>query len=486
MMQQDASTPALNPVARRFARRLSNLLAGAALAAAGAVPTGMIAAVPAHAAVSFDAAGAEAQLLGELNTDRAQNGLGPVVLNTTLGNIARNAPHNVCGTGTLHGRSQDMIERGYFSHQVPPCSAYAWPILSSYGVQYSSAGENIGWNNYAPQSTSVDQVNTAFMNSPGHRANILGAYNQVGIGAYMAPGNWSYGGQTYTGVIMYTEIFIQGPVPAPQYPSAASVDPIGALGTDNQLWARQGTGAYQPLGGVLMAAPAVVRASVVPGGVLYVGTGADHDLWIRSTQLGWQRLNAGGPVYCIDNPAVTIIGSTLHASCQGGDRQLWYATGNVVSGGLPSVGGWQPLGGVLASGPGTGQLPGAGGPTFLVEGTDGAVWSRDQGSGWRSTGWRCVGHPALAATGTGTAYFACHGSDGQLWVASNSGAGWNTVRPIGGAPADGVGASIVTGGVHVYYQGPDGAVYQDSLVNGATGGILLVGGGVKNGVGAAA
>jgi hypothetical protein len=86
-------------------------------------------------------------------------------------------------------------------------------VIQASGVQFSSAAENIGWNNFAPQTTSVDQVNTAFMNGPGHRANILGAYNQVGVGAFMAPGAWSGGAQTaYDGVIMYTEIFVQGPL----------------------------------------------------------------------------------------------------------------------------------------------------------------------------------------------------------------------------------------------------------------------------------
>lgn len=200
--------------------------------ATGLVATGVVAALlgpgamPAQAA-GFDPNAAEQQLFTLINQDRAQNGLGPLVQNPTLFNIARGAPHQVCGGGlTFHGRAQDMIERGYFSHQIPSCNLYVWPILDSYGVQYSSAGENIGWNTDSPQATSTANMNTAFMNSAGHRANILGSYNQVGLGAWAAPGPWSDGsGGPYNGVIMYVEIFINGPLPAPVSPTNVTATP---------------------------------------------------------------------------------------------------------------------------------------------------------------------------------------------------------------------------------------------------------------------
>ena len=192
--------------------------------ALAALPLGALQAVPVRAS-TFDPAAAEQQLVTLINQDRAQNGLPALVVNATLSSIARGAPHQVCGNGqTLHGRSQDMVERNYFAHEIPPCNSYVWPIITSFGVQWSSAGENIGWNNYSPQATSVDQMNTAFMNSSGHRANILGGYNQVGVGAFAAPGPWSSGGTSYDGVVMYTEVFVNGPVsqppPPPPPPSA--------------------------------------------------------------------------------------------------------------------------------------------------------------------------------------------------------------------------------------------------------------------------
>src|SRR5436309_1067814 len=188
--------------------------------------------VTAHA-TAFDPNAAEQQLFGLINQDRAQNGLGPLVANPTMFNIARGAPHQVCGNGqTYNGRAQDMIERQYFSHQIPPCNQYVWPILQSYGVQDSSAGENIAWNTYAPQETSVASANTAFMNSPGHRANILGNYNQVGVGAWAATGPWSDGsGGPWNGVIMYVEIFVNGPLPPPAAPTNVTATPADGSAT---------------------------------------------------------------------------------------------------------------------------------------------------------------------------------------------------------------------------------------------------------------
>src|SRR5260370_9483626 len=109
-----------------------------------------------------------------------------------------------------------MFTRQFFSHQFRPCGQYVWPVLPSYGVQWTSVGENIAWNTYSPQSTSVIDANTAFMNSAGHRANILGAYNQVGVGAFAAPGPWSDGtGAPRNGAPLYLGIVSPPPLPPP-------------------------------------------------------------------------------------------------------------------------------------------------------------------------------------------------------------------------------------------------------------------------------
>jgi uncharacterized protein YkwD len=77
-------------------------------------------------------------------------------------------------------RAQDMLNRNYFSHYDPATGQLAFvQLLRSWGIPYTTAGENIAWST----DPSMAAINTMFMNSPDHRANILkGAYHQMGIG----------------------------------------------------------------------------------------------------------------------------------------------------------------------------------------------------------------------------------------------------------------------------------------------------------------
>ena len=73
-------------------------------------------------------------------------------------------------------KAQDMVNNGYFSHQSPTYGS-PFDMLKSFGISYRSAGENIAGN------SSNSGAVTAWMNSSGHRANILNSsYNYTGIG----------------------------------------------------------------------------------------------------------------------------------------------------------------------------------------------------------------------------------------------------------------------------------------------------------------
>jgi uncharacterized protein YkwD len=126
----------------------------------------------------------EKQLVALTNQSRAAAGLRSLRVDSTLTSIAR-------------GRSKDMIVRGYFSHNIPPSGKTVFSILDSKGYCYAIAGENIGWNNY-PDSTATKTVHRMFMESPGHRSNIMGKrWDVIGIGAYKGP----------TGKKMWTVLF---------------------------------------------------------------------------------------------------------------------------------------------------------------------------------------------------------------------------------------------------------------------------------------
>ena len=102
------------------------------------------------------------------NQQRAASGLSPLALDGTLVAAARQ-------------RAQDMAAKGYFAH-TSPSGETAFSVIDGYGYVYAIAGENIARNNY-PQSQSVGVAMNGFMNSPGHRANILEVlFTKVGIG----------------------------------------------------------------------------------------------------------------------------------------------------------------------------------------------------------------------------------------------------------------------------------------------------------------
>ncbi|NLI14273.1 CAP domain-containing protein [Pelotomaculum propionicicum] len=106
----------------------------------------------------------ESQMYNLVNQDRINNGLAPLSLDMNLVNLARM-------------KSQDMYQNNYFSHTSPTYGS-AYQMEKNAGLSYSIMGaENIA------KAPSVQYTENAFMNSSGHRANILNSqYNTVGIG----------------------------------------------------------------------------------------------------------------------------------------------------------------------------------------------------------------------------------------------------------------------------------------------------------------
>ena len=131
---------------------------------------------------SFSSSSA-ADLVALTNRSRASAGLKALRVDSTLSSVAR-------------WRSKDMIQRDYFSHSIPGYGK-VWDKLHAIGYCYKVGGENIGWNNY-PDDIATAAIQKMFMNSSGHRANILGrAWDVIGIGAYKGP----------TGKKMWTVLF---------------------------------------------------------------------------------------------------------------------------------------------------------------------------------------------------------------------------------------------------------------------------------------
>ena len=113
----------------------------------------------------------ENEVIRLVNEIRSENGLKPLTANWELSRIARY-------------KSEDMSNNRYFSHTS---LTYGTPfqMIKAFGLSYRTAGENIAYG-YRTPAAVVD----GWMNSSGHRANILNAsYTQIGVG-YCANGNY--------------------------------------------------------------------------------------------------------------------------------------------------------------------------------------------------------------------------------------------------------------------------------------------------------
>ena len=105
----------------------------------------------------------EKEVFDLINKQRTSNGLAALKMDSEVQRVARI-------------KAQDMVNNNYFSHTSPTYGS-PFDMLKSFGISYKTAGENIAGN-----SSNSAAVN-AWMNSSGHRANILNSsFNYTGIG----------------------------------------------------------------------------------------------------------------------------------------------------------------------------------------------------------------------------------------------------------------------------------------------------------------
>lgn len=118
------------------------------------------------------------QVLNLVNKHRRENGLKELTLNSNLSNVAQI-------------KANDMKSNNYFSHTSPTYGS-PFDMIKQFGISYKTAGENIAKGQKTPEA-----VVNAWMNSEGHRANILNSnYTQMGLG------------YTANGVVYWCQMFI--------------------------------------------------------------------------------------------------------------------------------------------------------------------------------------------------------------------------------------------------------------------------------------
>lgn len=115
----------------------------------------------------------EQRVVDLVNAERAKAGLKPLAANLQLARIARL-------------KAEDMRDKNYFSHESPTYGSF-FNMLGQFGISYRTAGENIAAGYSTPEA-----VVAAWMNSPGHRSNILNAnFTAIGVG-YASGGSYGH------------------------------------------------------------------------------------------------------------------------------------------------------------------------------------------------------------------------------------------------------------------------------------------------------
>jgi len=110
----------------------------------------------------------EIELLKLINKQRTASGLSELKFDAELQRVARI-------------KAQDLVDNNYFSHNSPTYGS-PFDMMKSFGITYKAAGENIAGN------STLQGAVTAWMNSEGHKANILSnAYNYTGVGVVESP-----------------------------------------------------------------------------------------------------------------------------------------------------------------------------------------------------------------------------------------------------------------------------------------------------------
>jgi uncharacterized YkwD family protein len=110
------------------------------------------------------------QVVTLVNQERAKAGLKPLANDSSLSAMALD-------------KAKDMYNNHYFDHTSPTYGS-PFDMMNTYGIRYTYAGENIAMGQQTPQ-----KVMTAWMNSAGHRQNILSPnYTKIGVSYYN--GEW--------------------------------------------------------------------------------------------------------------------------------------------------------------------------------------------------------------------------------------------------------------------------------------------------------
>ena len=194
-------------------------------------------------------------------------------------------------TAAAQAKADDMAKRNYWAHNTPDGKA-PWTFVTAAGYSYALAGENLAYG-----FNSAQEAVAGWMNSKGHRENILNAgYQNVGFGVAMAPTYQGKGPQTIVvaeyGRPASSVATIRFTVPSPSSVAGASEvkpvaeEPASQLVSRVQLL-RGGQPTWTTLAVTIIASSAVVVFMV------------RHGLYLR-------RLLMKGELYVVHHPKLDL------------------------------------------------------------------------------------------------------------------------------------------------------------------------------------
>lgn len=179
-------------------------------------------------------------LLSETNARRGSNGIGGLLLNSQLTTAAQN-------------KANDMAARNYWSHATPD-GREPWWFVSNAGYRYVTVGENLAYG-FDNSNTTL----TGWMDSPGHRANILNtSFRDIGFGIANVEDYQGSGPQTIV-VAMYGSA--AQPAPAAPAPAPAAPAPVPAPAPASAALPAE---AVQPPNADPASEPSVIIAATAP------------------------------------------------------------------------------------------------------------------------------------------------------------------------------------------------------------------------------
>jgi cell division septation protein DedD len=163
--------------------------------------------VAGHSVLGYATDVSASGLVTGTNNQRVAAGLGSLALNATLNQAAQ-------------AKANDMASRDYWAHNTPD-GATPWTFFASAGYSYKNAGENLAYG-----FDTSDGTITAWMNSPEHKANILGAYTEVGFGIANASNYQGTGPETIVVAMYGTPQATPSPAPVTTTPKPSASTPV--------------------------------------------------------------------------------------------------------------------------------------------------------------------------------------------------------------------------------------------------------------------